>query len=281
MRNAKSIVAIHVVNLVILPSRIDFDGESLAPVLRGDKRVPDERILIINYSRMPEGFNYPSPFSQSILKREHAAVLWKRWRLLEDRELYDLASDPLQENNVIDRYPDVVRKMRDYLDEWWNKVASTANDVQRIVIGHSRENPMMLTACEWLDVFVDQQWQVLKGTAKSGYWCLEVAEAGDYEFELRRWPKEIDTPLTAKSARGGVALPIATARLFISDMNHLSIAEKTPYGFEGLTKKVSSEDTSVTFSVHLDAGPIALHTWFDDEHRETLASAYYVYVRRK
>ena len=76
-------------------------------------------------------------------------------------------------------------------------------------------------------------------------------------------------------------LPIATARLFISDMNHLSIAEKTPYGFEGLTKKVSSEDTSVTFSVHLDAGPIALHTWFDDEHRETLASAYYVYVRRK
>ena len=28
---------------------------------------------------------------------------------------------------------------------------------QRVVIGSDRENPMMLTACEWLDVFIDQQ----------------------------------------------------------------------------------------------------------------------------
>ena len=32
--------------------------------------------------------------------------------MLEDRELYDLQSDPLQKTNVIDGHPDVVKKMR-------------------------------------------------------------------------------------------------------------------------------------------------------------------------
>ena len=69
---------------------------SLAPILWGKKKVSDDRILVINYSRMPGFSNYPSPHSQTQMRADQAAVLWKRWRLLEDRELYDLASDPLQ-----------------------------------------------------------------------------------------------------------------------------------------------------------------------------------------
>jgi hypothetical protein len=52
--------------------------------------------------------------------------------------------------------------------------------------------------------------QRLNGTRKSGYWLLDVAEAGEYDFELRRWPREIDTPLMDESATGGAALPIST-----------------------------------------------------------------------
>lgn len=263
------------------PASTDFDGMSLASVLRGERDVPEDRILVINYSRMPQGFNSPSPYGQAVLKREGAGVLWKRWRLLEDRELYDLATDPLQQTNVIDRYPDVTEKMRRYLYDWWDEVEHIANEPQRIVIGHESENPMMLTACEWLDVFVDQQGQVSRGTRKTGYWCLEVAEAGEYEFELRRWPKEIDIPLMDEGPTGGKALPISTARIFISNVNHLAIGDKKPYGFEGLTKTVEPGETSAIFTVELKAGPMALHTWFNDETRETICSAYYVYVRRK
>jgi arylsulfatase len=57
---------------------------------------------------MPGFSNYPSPHSQTQMRADQAAVLWKRWRLLEDRELYDLASDPLQQKNVIDQHPEVV-----------------------------------------------------------------------------------------------------------------------------------------------------------------------------
>ena len=63
----------------------EFDGMSLAPVLRDEQQVSDERVLIMNYSRMSGFSNYPSPHSQTQMRADQAGVLWKRWRLLEDR----------------------------------------------------------------------------------------------------------------------------------------------------------------------------------------------------
>ncbi|MBA7564572.1 hypothetical protein ES708_06235 [subsurface metagenome] len=105
---------------IVTPIPMKFDGINLAPVLRGESGVSEDRMLVINYSRMPIGFEYPSPSAPSIMKREGAAVLWKRWRLLEDRELYDLDADPMQQINVIDRHPEVVMKMRGHLNDWWD-----------------------------------------------------------------------------------------------------------------------------------------------------------------
>jgi arylsulfatase len=272
----------------ILPTLLDlckiessrtFDGISLAPVLRGETEIPDTRMLIINYSRMPSFINYPTPYSQTLMTRDLAAVLWMRWRLLEDRELYNLQTDPLQENNVFDQYPNVVQRMRAHLYRWWDEVGPAANEPQRVIIGSDYENPTRLTACEWLDVFVDQQKQIRGGVEKSGYWLLDVAKAGEYEFELRRWPKEIDRPLREGDPSGYGEIPIERAWFYISNHHHMPISEKKPYGFEGLTKAVEPGDTAVAFTMPLKKGPIALHTWFQGEGG--FFSAYYVYVTRK
>ena len=255
-----------------------FDGMSLAPVLRGRTNVPEDRMLVINYSRMPGFVNYPTPFAQTLMYRNQGEVLWKRWRLLEDRELYNLETDPLQTTNVIDKHPKVLAKLRNRLDEWWADVGPHANDVQRVVIGSEHENPSRLTGCEWLDVFIDQQRQIRVGQQKSGYWMLEVAEDGEYDFELRRWPKEIDRPIIAPSEGGQGAMDIDTASFYLSDYHHLDIGDKRPYRFEGLNKSVGPNDTSITFTAQLKKGPIALHTWFRGE--STILSAYYVYVTR-
>ena len=91
---------------------------------------------------MPGFSNYPSPHSQTQIRANQAAVLWKRWRLLEDRELYDLASDPMQEKNVIEEYPKVVAKMRKHLYKWWEGVKDFANQAQNAaIIGTQFENP--------------------------------------------------------------------------------------------------------------------------------------------
>jgi arylsulfatase len=255
-----------------------FDGMSLAPVLRGRTTVPEDRMLVINYSRMPGFVNYPTPFAQTLMYRNQGEVLWKRWRLLEDRELYNLETDPLQTTNVIDKHPKVLAKLRNRLDEWWADVGPHANDVQRVVIGSEHENPSRLTGCEWLDVFIDQQRQIRVGQQKSGYWMLEVAEDGEYDFELRRWPKEIDRPIIAPLEGGQGAMDIDTASFYLSDYHHLDIGDKKPYRFEGLNKSVGPNDTSITFTAQLKKGPIALHTWFRGE--STILSAYYVYVTR-
>lgn len=252
------------------------DGKDLVPVFRGEETVSEDRMLIINYSRMPIGFEFAAPDSPSRMRREGAAVLWKRWRLLEDRELYDLAADPFQRKNVIAEHPGVVEKMRGYLDQWWKEVVDIANEPQPVVIGHEEENPVLLTACEWLDVFIDQQKQVRRADLKNGWWEIEVAEPGEYEIELRRWPRDANLPLTAgleatevetDTLLEGKALPVAIARIKLGTR-------------PGQTKKVEKGATHATFTTTLSAGRTRLYTWFLDDQRQSLLGAYYVYVKR-
>jgi arylsulfatase len=231
-------------------------------------------MLAVNYSRMPDT-DYPTPDSQSIVRREGAAVLWQRWRLLEATALYDLETDPAQERNVIDEHPAVARKMLEALDAWWQEVEPVANQVQRIPIGSDEENPTMLSACEWWDVFVDQQRQVRIGERKNSYWHLTVERAGTYRFALHRWPRESGLALTEACPAAtltdghleeGFALPIARARLMIERRRH--------------TVAVEPGDRCAEFTLQLSAGPALLHTWFDDARNQPLCGAYYVTVTR-
>ena len=36
--------------------------------------------------------------------------------------LFDIEADPHQDNNIADEYPEIVKKMSDYYDAWWEKV---------------------------------------------------------------------------------------------------------------------------------------------------------------
>ena len=257
------------------PASVKFDGINLAPVLRGRAEPPADRMLVINYSRMPGGATRATPDNPAVPRREGAAVLWQRWRLLEDRELYDLATDPLQERNVIAQHPEVVAKMRAHLDAWWAGVRDQCKEFQPSVIGSDAQNPVMLTACEWADVFVDQQAQVRRGARRNGVWHLEVAQAGTYEFELRRYPPESGLKLTdpAEATKvtdgtlvAGPAFPIAAAKIEIA--GHQREA------------KVDPGAAAVKFRVPLEAGRTTLQTWFLDAGGGEIAGAYYVQVTR-
>jgi arylsulfatase A-like enzyme len=247
----------------------ETDGISLLPVLRSESALPEDRALFINYSRMPVGDQ------TATLKKEGSAVLWKDWRWLEDRELYDVSKDPLQTHNLAGEKPEIVKHMRQLLDSWWQGLPADKEVPQRITIGHAEENPSLLTACDWWHVFVDQQGQVRRGERKNGTWHLQVAEQGTYHFELRRWPRAADAALSAelpatKVADGwlskGQALPISAASIQIGQL-----AEKQELG---------AEAKAATFRIALPAGPIELRTAFHDASGAELLGAYYVYVTR-
>lgn len=269
----------------ILPTLIDlcdltpshdtaYDGMSLTPVLRGKAEIPSERMLMVNYSRMPVG-DHPLPDSNSIVQAEGAAVLYQRWRLLGNDQLYNLDVDPGQEHNVIAEHPDIAAMLRETRDTWWEGVEPVANQIQRVIVGNDKENPMMLSACEWQDVFLDQQHQVRMGERKNSWWHLHIDRDGLYEFELRRFPREsgmkltdvcAETPITNDTLPAGHALPVARARMMIDGVMQ--------------TKQADPDAQKVTFTQQLKAGPAYLHTWFDDERNQPLCGAYYVYVKR-
>ena len=255
----------------------ELDGMSLARLLRDPQAELPDRKLVINYSRMPSFRVTYTDGNPAVPCREGACVMWRHWRLLEDRELYDLRTDPHQDRDVAAEHPEVVLQMRAHLDQWWAEVEERVSIPQRVVIGHTAENPMMLSACEWLDVFVDQQVQIRRGVRSNGAWHLTVAEAGEYEFELRRWPRESGLRLTDAIDRtevtdgvyvAGNALPIAAARLRIEDQ------------FDD-TATPDDAGESVRFVARLTPGDIELQSWMLDEEGQALCGAYYIHVRRR
>ncbi len=257
----------------VIPTNLD--GASLAPVFRGERPSLDDRMLVINYSRMPTFKVTYTKDNPAIPVRDGAAVLWKHWRFLENRELYDIRTDLHQDHNVAAQHPEVVAKMRQHLNGWWDGVKDQVLEPQRVIIGHDAENPMMLTACEWLDVFVDQQVQVRRSVLKNGVWHLIVAQAGTYEFELRRWPRESGlkltdavpaTPVTDGTYVEGKGLPIAQARLRV--------------GVFDSSANPTEDQQAIRFTTRLTAGPIELQTWMLDGANKPICGAYYVYVRR-
>ncbi|MCU0917263.1 MAG: arylsulfatase [Planctomycetes bacterium] len=260
------------------PERVTFDGMSLAPLLRGTASELPDRALFVNYSRMPVAPNVApgaDPATACEVKMEGAAVLWQQWRWLENRRLYDVQADPLQERDVAAQHPEIAAALRRRLEAWWQGSGSRVNEPQPVVIGNEAENPAMLTACEWWNVFVDQQGQVRRGERKNGSWHLVVDRAGDYEFELRRWPREAALALTAAAPAVtltdgrldvGQALAIAQARLRIAGAEHV--------------RRAAAEAQHIIFRLALPQGPATMEATFLDDEGQPLLGAYYVYVRR-
>lgn len=256
-----------------LPGKLD--GQSLLPIFRGEKGTLDERMLVINYSRMPQFRVTYTKGNPAIPQRDGAGVLWKHWRFLENRMLYNVKNDLHQDHDVAAQHPEVVTKMRAHLNRWWDGVKDTVLEPQRVIIGSPKETPSTLSACEWLDVFVDQQVQIRRGVKKNGVWHLTVAKAGNYNFELRRFPKESGKPLreavpalkvTDGSYPGGPGFDIRRAKLRI--------------GNQVFEKDISKTDAVVSFKAEIPAGDTTLQTWFTGAEGHELFGANFVTVER-
>jgi arylsulfatase len=255
-----------------------FEGWSLAPLMRGIISTLPDRALFINYSRMPVAGNVPpgvDPATACEVRPEGTAVLWNRWRWLENKSLYDLRTDPLQQRDVAAEHPEIAALLRAKLAAWWQQWGGNANKPEAVVIGHDAENPLLLTACEWWDVFVDQQSQIRSGEPKRGFWHVDVDRAGDYLIELRRWPRDADLPLAAAAPAAtladgalpaGKALPIARAELRA--------------GAHAQTLELAPDAKHATFRVRLAAGPTKLEGIFSDATGRPLVGSYYAYVQR-
>ncbi|MFO0807670.1 MAG: arylsulfatase [Gemmataceae bacterium] len=251
------------------PANARFDGISLARPLRGQVAGLTDRMLVVQYGDQP-GANGRK------LEKYHCCVMWRKWRLVEGTELYELTDDPGQAVNVASKHPDVVKRLRDHYETWWTGIAPGVHDIEPVSVGRTDANPATLTSADWARVECDDAYQLRAGHRANGVWHLLVEREGEYEIELRRWPQGANAALAggvpAFQARdgqlpAGKALPVAKVRLKLA-------------GFDATTP-VTATDKGATFTTTLQAGRTTMQSWLLDAAGEELAGAYFAYVRRK
>jgi arylsulfatase len=245
------------------PKGARFDGASLAGLLRGAGGAFPDRTLVVQYGQRPV--------------KDEACVMWKKWRLVKGKELYDLKTDPGQAKDVAADHPEIAKKMQAHYDAWWAEVAKTIDDFSPVSLGADDENPATLSAADWANVYCDNMNDLREGRERNAPWHILVEKDGEYEIRLRRWPKEADAAIAAgvppfKGVDGGLpagkALPIAKARLKVGSLD--------------ATKVVGPDDKEVVFTTSLKAGPkTTMETWFYDAAGKELCGAYFAYVLRK
>jgi hypothetical protein len=198
----------------------------------------------------------------------NATVMWKKWRLVKGRELYDIATDPGQKRDIAAQHPDVVKAMRDHYERWWTGVEPGAKEPCCVHIGAPQENPVRLTCADWYMVYADNFGHLQRNI--NSYWNLLVERDGDYEFTPTRWPPEAgaapDAPATHPTGKGK-ALPVAQARLPIGDFD--------------ASQSVAPGAPSAVFTVSLKAGPTRMQTWLYDRDGAELCGAFHVTAYRK
>lgn len=90
------------------------EGRSIVPLLKNPNAEWNERVLVHHVGRWSQG-------GASDSKYRKCAIQNSRFTLVENKELYDLKSDPGETRNVISQYPEVVKELRASYEQWWAK----------------------------------------------------------------------------------------------------------------------------------------------------------------
>ena len=234
-----------------IPDGVSFDGSSLVPAVKGKRNELQERILVVEYE---------NPYRPE----ENRVVIWKKWRLVKDTELYDLSNDPGQTNDVAEQYPEVLQKLKEYYAAWKQQTITEYQKPRYIHLGSEQQNPVMLYSSDWQGSYADNSANLFAGN-QTGFWDVMVDKAGTWKFTLSRWHPAsglgLNNPMNDRQGRNRGALPVEYARLKVGNFDQ--------------TIKTSPGQPQVVFTLPLQKGIYKVETWFLDKAKQPLCSAYY------
>ncbi len=172
---------------VAAPGGVAFDGVSLLSRLDGAGEAAGDRTLFIQSHRG----NEPQPF-------RHFAAIEQRYKLVQPvafatrglppgetfedypLELYDLESDPGENQDISGGHPQVAARLRSAYADWLQDVSSTRGYAPpRIAVGTVHEDPVILTRQDWRMVGPDG-WR----DTDLGFWEIQVHGAGAYRIRF-------------------------------------------------------------------------------------------------
>ncbi|WP_373942890.1 sulfatase-like hydrolase/transferase [Polaribacter sejongensis] len=264
------------------PEKLKIRGKSFKPFLDKDSlNDPVEykkRAVIIN----DMWTEFPEKYKKLSVKKDiwDGNTITHKWRLIRNSvnsnwELYDVLVDEKQKVDVIKNSANdvIVSELKEEYEKWWQLVDERSDEYTRIVLGNDAEPETDLHAMDFHGTVIWEQNAVKKGDKGSGFIAVEFDKTRTYNFDLRRWPKEIENETTLTSAGSGVALPIAIARIKIWNGDTIYVDE---------TKKANPNADGVKFTLkNLPKGSAFIQTWFYNASEEMEGAVYYNYVSLK
>ena len=168
----------------------------------------------------------------------HSCVIRDQWRLMNGKELYDIANDPAQREDIAAANRKVVDELRALYMPHWESVAPRITPVA-IDLGHSAQSPTELCSQDWYMPKGNPPWNF--GSIKRlprvvGPWHVNVRQAGRYRITLRQFPKVANKPVVAVRA-------------------NIEIAGKT------MEQPVAAGSKGVEFEIELPTGTTQLVTY--------------------
>lgn len=254
------------------PKDVKFDGRSITPLLYERAEDWPDRILVTDSQRVKDP-----------IKWKQSSVMTSKWRLINGKQLYDIKNDPGQESNVASGRPDVVKRLTEFYNTWWEELLPTFDNDTAIYLGHPKDDPARLTSHDWITTRMTPWNQshirrAMNGGENTGFWNVNVVEDGEYEFRLRRWPEEAKKAID-EGLPPGDDVPGEKAYRATRGMKIKPVSAKLIIGDKELTSKVKPESDEVVFQTELKAGKQRLSAIFTTEDGTEYGS-YYVYVSK-
>ncbi|WP_345075940.1 arylsulfatase [Flavivirga amylovorans] len=254
----------------------DLDGRSLVPLFKDNVASWPDRTIVVEKQREVE--RNPS----------NSAIMTQKWRLVGHNKLFDIDNDPGQKNNVFKDHPEVVKKLMADFDKHWQKVTVDDRSFPTPIVGTKHDKEIFLSISELRDGNGFAHGYSASGREAKGVWHIEAYKSGIYEFEVCRWPKEVDATFTG--------IPEITKKVDAWSNKSPKTALMTsgkltaiPYGAVSLKvgdefyemRDVKADTKTMTFNVKLNKGKTIVDAVFYNKEGKQITNAYYVYVRRK
>ena len=252
------------------------DGINLSPALLGKAAFPKDRLLFTHVGQWP-GEDPPERY-----RSQGFAVRDQRW-LLSGLELFDMAADPGQQNNVFEEHSDTAVRLLGAYGTWWNSIRATVQEPVRYVIGSPQQRVVRLSAADWWPsrevhsaasaASVTSQ-SAIRGKLQAladggavaetaGLWKLRAASAGHYRITLSPLPAEADEAEHAK----------------LGQLKAGSVHIRS--GKREVQMPLSKGATSVTLNLDLPSGELDLEAWFTGQLSDArILGAFFAEIER-
>ncbi|MFW6277552.1 MAG: sulfatase-like hydrolase/transferase, partial [Prolixibacteraceae bacterium] len=217
-----------------------MDGVNL---LATDDRTLQNRSVFIRES------NYMQPYKEMMVRKGDYKLVALQGGQQPKFQLFNLKADPYEENDLQEQQPQQFNELKNELDHWYDELLNAENlKILPSHVGTEYENPVRLSRHELVNSY-SSGW-----FSKNylGYYLLQVASAGRYDFRLT-FKDTIQNPGKIEIKIGPVGREVAIEQVPI-----------TTFTFE---------------DVQLKPGEQVLQTWF--QNKNEVISPFYVEIEKR